>query len=103
MIYLINTLLLIITIIMVFSDSIRASRIKDKIGNPEVVEHTPGLMHLLKSSSFFNMLALVLGLVLIAIPSKSHWMFLVCPLAVMMQTLSWHIDWKIDQALTAQQ
>lgn len=103
MIYLINTLLLIIAIIMVFSDSIRASRIKDKIGNPEVVEHTPGLMHLLKSSLSFNMLALVLGLVLIAIPSKSHWMFLVCPLAVMMQTLSWHIDWKIDQALTAQQ
>lgn len=103
MIYLINTLLLIIAIIMVFSDSIRASRIKGKIGNPEIVKHTPGLMHLLKSSSFFNMLALVLGLVLFAIPFKSHWMFLVCPLAVMMQTLSWHIDWKIDQALTAQQ
>lgn len=103
MIYLINTLLLIIAIVMIFSDSIRASRIKGKIGNPEIVEHTPGLIQLLKSSSFFNMLALVLGLILIAIPSKSHWVFLVCPLAVMMQTLSWHIDWKIDQALTAQQ
>ncbi len=103
MIYLINTLLLIVAIIMVVSDSIRMSRIKSKIGNPEIVEHTPGLMHLLKSSSFFNMLASVLGLILIAIPSKSHWVFLVCPLAVMMQTFSWHIDWKIARTLATQQ
>ena len=103
MIYLLNTLLLIIAIVLVFSDSIRTSKIKDKIGDPETVKRAPGLIHLLKRSSFFNVLALALGLLFVFLPSESHWEFLVCPLAVMMQTISWHIDWQIDRKLTIHQ